>query len=144
MHVAQLLDSLALRPNVEVVEAWLPDGHGVRLPERSLGGIAATAPGDDALGKALFHTLHGGGRISHLRLAHEQMKVLGHDDVSEHHEAMLAADFFQTVQEQITALCSVEPRLSFIATASDDVEIAGAVVALETLGHEGDGKCASP
>jgi hypothetical protein len=65
------------------------------------------------------------------------MKVLRHDDVSQHNEAMLCAHFFEDSQKQITSLIGVEPRPSLIATAGDEVQISAAVVSPQTLGHEG-------
>jgi hypothetical protein len=49
------------------------------------------------------------------------MKVLRHDDVSQNDKAVLFAHFFENVQKQITPLIAVEPRLSVIATAGDEV-----------------------
>ncbi len=93
MDVSQLFDSLVLRPNVEIIEARLPDGH--RFARRSLCRMALPAPWHRSLRESLFHTLHRGRRRSYLRLAHEQVKVLRHDHVSQHNEAMLFADFFE-------------------------------------------------
>jgi hypothetical protein len=95
-----------------------------------LGWVAAPVPWHHTLSEALFHALHGGGRISQLGFAHEQVKVFGHDDVSEHDEAMLLAHFFEALQKQISPLRDIEPGPSFITTAGDEVEIAGAVVSL--------------
>jgi hypothetical protein len=64
------------------------------------------------------------------------MKVLRHDDISQHNEAMLCAHFFKNSQKQITSLIGVEPRPSLIATASDELQISAAVVSPQTLGHE--------
>ena len=96
MHVAQLFDSLVLRPNVEIIEARLPDGH--RFTRRSLGWMALPAPWYHSLRESLFHTLHRGRRSSHLRLAHEQVEVLRHDHVSQHNDALcrLLREFLET------------------------------------------------
>jgi hypothetical protein len=64
------------------------------------------------------------------------MKVLRHDDVSQHNEAMLRAHFFKNGQKQVTSRIGVEPRPSLIATAGDEVQISAAVVSPQTLGHE--------
>jgi len=47
---------------------------------------------------------------------------------------MLFAHFFEDVQKPIAPLAGVEPGLSLIATASDEMQISGAVVSLQTLG----------
>jgi hypothetical protein len=75
--------------------------------------------------------------VPHFGLADEQVKVLRHDDVSQHNKLVLFAHFFENSQKQITPLIGVEPRLSLIATAGDEVQISGAVVTPQTLGHEG-------
>ena len=64
------------------------------------------------------------------------MKVLRHDDISQHNKTMLFAHFFENVQKQITPLIAVEPRLPLMATAGDEVQIPRAVVTLQTLGYE--------
>jgi len=64
------------------------------------------------------------------------VKVLRHDDVSQHNKAVLLAHFFENVQEQITPLVGMEPRLSLTATAGDEVQISAAVVTPQTLGHK--------
>jgi hypothetical protein len=64
------------------------------------------------------------------------MKMLRHDDIPQHDKAMLFAHFFENSQKQITPLAAVEPRLSLIATAGDEVQISAAVVSPQTLGHE--------
>jgi hypothetical protein len=96
-----------------------------------------TASGHNSLRETLFHALHRRRWGSHLRLAHEQMKVLRHDDVSQNDKAVLFAQFFENVQKQITPLIAVEPRLSVIATAGDEVQIPCAVVTPQTRGHQG-------
>jgi hypothetical protein len=95
-----------------------------------LDGVAPSVPWHHTLSEALFHALHRGGRISQLGFTHEQVKVFRHDYVSQHHEAMLLAHFLENVQKQIAAPLGVEPGPSLITTASDEVQIAGAVVSL--------------
>jgi hypothetical protein len=65
------------------------------------------------------------------------VKVLRHDDLSQQNKAVLFADFSGNSQKQITPLIGVEPRLSLIATAGDEVQISGTVVSPQTLEHEG-------
>jgi hypothetical protein len=68
---------------------------GIDLARPSVGWMALPAPSHYSLREPLFHTPHRGRRRSYLRLAHEQAKVLRHDHVSHHNEAMLFADFFE-------------------------------------------------
>ena len=142
----QFFDSLTLRPNIEIVKARLPEGHWfwilVSRPLQKAQGAghpwttALPVPWHNSLRKPLLNTLHRGRRCPHLRLTHEQVKVLRHHDVSQHNKAMLFAHFFKNVQKQITAVIGVEPTLSLIATAGDEVKISGTVVTPQTLGHE--------
>jgi hypothetical protein len=65
------------------------------------------------------------------------VKVLGHDDVPQHNEAMFFPNFFEDCQKQITSFIGVEPRLSFETAAGDEMQISAAVVSLQTGGHRG-------
>jgi hypothetical protein len=95
-------------------------------------------PWHDSLREALFCALHRIRRCPHLGLAHEQVKVLGHDHVPEHSKAMLLAHFLENSQKQITPLGGIEPGLPLRATASDEVQISYAVMSLQTVGIKGD------
>jgi hypothetical protein len=66
----------------------------------------------------------------------EQMKVLRHDDLSQHNKAVLFTHFVENSQKQITPLVGVEPRFSLIATAGNEVQISSAAATPQTLGHE--------
>jgi hypothetical protein len=63
------------------------------------------------------------------------MKVLGHDDVSVDHEAVLLARGFQDVQEKVAAFGRAQLRLAVVATAGDEMQIVVAVIAMQALGH---------
>jgi len=60
----------------------------------------------------LLYQLHHFGWILLLRFADQQMKVLGHDNVSQHHETTALARFFQDAQEQIATTSGIQPRYS--------------------------------
>jgi len=63
------------------------------------------------------------------------MKVLRHDDVSVDHKAVLLARFFQDAQEKIAAFGRAQLRLAVTATAGDEMQVMGAVIAMQALGH---------
>ena len=136
MHIAQLLHPLALTPHIEIVETMLPDVLRVSAKEVLL---EASAP----LGQSpqypprepLFDRLHDPGRIILLRFADQQMNVLRHDYIADHDEAIALPNLFEDAQEKITAPCVAQPGLAMVATASDEVEMLGAVVALEAGRH---------
>jgi len=61
--------------------------------------------------------------------------VFGHDDVSEDDEVVAAADLFQSFQKQIAMVSAAQQRTPLITTASDEVQVVGALVAAEASGH---------
>ena len=70
-----------------------------------------------------------------LRFADQQVEVLGHDDVAQHHEAVGLAGLFQKPQKQVAPPRCAQPRPALVTTASDEVQMAGTVIPLETLRH---------
>jgi hypothetical protein len=134
MHVAQLFHSLLLRPHIEIIKPRLPDWLRFRRPALRIA-FRPALPSHYSLRIPLFHTLHHARRITHLRLAHQQMKVLGHHHITKHHEPLLLSDLFENLQEQITALLVAEPRLSPVATAGDVVQISRTVITPQAAGH---------
>lgn len=76
MHVAELLDALAVGPDIEVVVARLPEGRaGAELARRRL-----------------LENLEGGSQGAALRLADQQMDVFRHDHVAANDKPVPAAD----------------------------------------------------
>jgi len=92
----------------------------------------------NAARKAEFERLHHGRGNPLLGLAHQQMKVLGHDDVAHHHELIPAANLFENCLKQVSALLCAEQRLPPITTTGDEVQVSGAVVAREIPGHDNE------
>ena len=138
MHVAQLLFDLGLAPDHEVVKPPLPNvlRWESRVPERALELDAwATRRSQQGVGKALLENLHDGGGIAAFGLAQQQVDVFGHDDVSEDDEAVAAADLFEKVEEEVAAAFASQQGSTLIATAGDEVEITGTVVAAQSSGH---------
>jgi len=58
------------------------------------------------------------------------MNVLGHDHVTGNDELIAPANLLQHSQQQVTTASRAEQRLSLITTASDEMKVSGAVVAL--------------
>jgi hypothetical protein len=138
VHVAQLLNPLVLAPDIEIVEARLPEMQVFELlPQQALSGdAAASALSQYPAGKALLQYLQDRGGRAHLRFADEQMKTFGHDHVTDHHKAVVLASLLQDFEEKIAAARTRQPRTSAVTTASDKVQVASAIIALETPGHE--------
>jgi hypothetical protein len=64
------------------------------------------------------------------------MKVLGHDDVTDNDELIVLADLFEDSQKQIATPLCAKQGLATITTASDEMQVSGAVIASEAPGHE--------
>ena len=50
-----------------------------------------------------------------LRLAHEQMNMLGHDDISQNYKPVAAADSLKNFQEEIASISAIEEGLAVVA-----------------------------
>ncbi len=61
--------------------------------------------------------------------------MFGHHDVANHHETVAAAHLFQSLEKQSAASGRAQQGTSAIATGSDEMQVAGTVVSLETFGH---------
>jgi len=79
--------------------------------------------------------LHHGGRSALLRFTDQKMEVLRHHDASENNEAVPCTHLLQSFEEEIAQVRCAQERLPMIATAGDEVQVAGAVVALEIFWH---------
>src|SRR5512143_859184 len=138
MHIPQLLDPLALAPHVEIVKPRLPDMHRPCVPERILPLITClTRPSQYPLRETLFYDLHDFGWVPHLRFADQEVKVLGHDHITEDHEAIPFAGLLEDAQEQVATQCSAEPGLPAVTAAGDEMEVSGAVISVQPFGHGG-------
>jgi hypothetical protein len=91
--------------------------------------------GQDAPRKTKFQSLHHDGRILLLRFADQQMNVFGHDHVANDDEGIALADLLQHSQKQVPTARSAEQGLSTITTASDEVKVSSAVVAMQIVPH---------
>jgi len=139
MHVAQFLDAFVFGPYVEVVEPLLSDmlrgdrraPHFSRFLRSGPGGCPVSSSlRDYASRKAKFESLHHGRRSLYLRFADQQVNMFGHDHVTGHKKLIAPANLLQYSQQQVTTARRAEQRLSPITTASDEMKVSGAVIAL--------------
>jgi|HubBroStandDraft_2_1064218.scaffolds.fasta_scaffold42266_3 hypothetical protein len=136
MHIAQLLDPFARRPYVEIIEASLPHVLGADREQFLLGINSALTHGlQDATREALFDRLHNTRWIALLRLADQDMNVVGHGHVAYDYEAITLADLFEHCEELIATLPARQPGLPMITTASNEMQVIRPVVALGMVGH---------
>src|SRR5579863_57332 len=134
MHVAQFLHPLLFSKDHEVIEPMLPNmpflpgcGPHAVLPQVAV----RTKFPQKTPRKTLFKRLHHDGRVGSLRLADQQMHMLGHDHISNHDKTIALADLFQYLEEQVAMLAAAQQGSSLIATGSDEVQVSGAVIAME-------------
>lgn len=63
------------------------------------------------------------------------MKVFGHDHITNDYELIPATHTFQYFEEKVAARRRAQEWTTLIATAGDVVQMIGAIVAFEALGH---------
>jgi hypothetical protein len=83
----------------------------------------------------MLDCLHYPRRIAFLRLTDQEMNVVRHGDVAYDYEAITLAHFLEHCQKQIPTLRARQPALPMVATASDEMQVIGAVMALGMVGH---------
>src|SRR5271157_6417479 len=114
------LDALALRPHVEIVIASLPEVCPVT---------------NKTAGNRLLDGLHGAGQRSVLRLADQQMHVLGHDHVTDEIEVVAPSALFQRDFKQVHRARTGQQWVTLIATEGDEVKLACFLIALQSARH---------
>jgi hypothetical protein len=92
MHVLELLDFLALTPQIEIVRTRKPN----MLARNARNVVEAKYSSR----KAEFDRLNYGGRIRDLRLRDEKVYMLGHDYVADYRERYLWRIFSRTVSNR--------------------------------------------
>jgi hypothetical protein len=85
--------------------------------------------------KTLLDHLHHHRGIAHFRFGDEQMKVLGHEDISVNHKAVLAAGLLQDSQEKVAAFSAAQLGLTAVAIAGDKMQVLGTIVAMQSFRH---------
>src|SRR5436305_6465841 len=72
---------------------------------------------------SLLQGFHYNRRISFVRLRDHEMKMLGHDDITQHLEAVTRAHFIEYLYENISRMQRSHKWLSLIRTAGDVVVV---------------------
>jgi hypothetical protein len=83
----------------------------------------------------LFDGLHDQRWVAALRLAEQEMYVFGHDHVAYDDKMISPADPLQHLEKQVSTSPAVEQRTALVATRSDEVQVSGAVVTMESVRH---------
>jgi len=73
--------------------------------------------------EALLHHLPHHRGIAHLRLAHQQVDMLGHHHVADHGEAIVTPGLLQNLQQQVAPPRRAQPGMAVVTTASNEVQM---------------------
>ncbi len=63
------------------------------------------------------------------------MHMLGHDYVTHDHKMIAAAYLLQHDEKEVAIFPAAQQRAALVTTGGDKVQISGAVVAMESIGH---------
>ena len=133
VDVSQLLDVLLGSPYIEVVIPFLPK---VMRTSKMLGaphnrllvvwvflcGRPNTAAEIDLSPRdRLFESFDRRGQRASFRLAHQQVNVLGHDDITVNEEPVLRRRFFKSLLEHLRCAVLHQKRLAAVATEGDEM-----------------------
>ncbi len=100
MHVAQLLQPFFRGPDIEVVEAGLPERTPLLFAEHlALAWIATSSFWQQSMRRALLQHLHHGGGGSYLRFVNQNMYVLWRDDIADDNQAVALPGLLQGSRE---------------------------------------------
>src|SRR3954468_24365574 len=118
MHVFQFLCCLSLRKDIEIIEAPLPEPTNLHwtVPKFHLRRASLLRPAQQALRDGLFEGLHDYGGIRLLRLAEQEMNVLGHHHKPDHVEVVSTTNLLQRFQEHVTGASRSQKGLAPITT----------------------------
>jgi len=137
VHVVELLLDLFPAPDVEIVEAALPQS-GRKLCEKKRKGKLGPrcfSLSAERLRSILLQYLHNAGRSAGLGLADEQVHVLGHDHVADEKKFVARAQSVENFDEVLARADGSEERATPITTERDEVKIASFVVAPVRIAH---------
>jgi hypothetical protein len=138
VHVMKFFHSFLQTPNIEIVEAALPEARQriiavckcqTELPVR-LAFFAAQAARD-----ALLQNLNHGGRRAFGGLADEQVNVIGHNDIAHQRETVAIARLAENLDENISGANGAQQRQASIASEGDEMKMPVPVVANEFADH---------
>ena len=87
--------------------------------------------------ESLFQSLHHERRIAALRFAEQEMHVLRHDYVGDDDKTIAPAHPLQHFKKQVAILPGAEQRTALVTAGGDEMEVAGAVVTMQSCRHPG-------
>ena len=135
MHVTQFFNPLLRSRDVEIIEALLPDRPGESAGAPRIRGFRMSGLTVKQLCKSLLDDFQYNGRIAHIRLGDQEVKVLGHDDVADHHKSIFLPCTLQNAQEEIAARAGSQLRPPLVAATGYEMKIVPTVPAFQTFRH---------
>lgn len=84
-----------------------------------------------------FEKAEGSCERTELRLADENVDVLGHEYVREHEEVVSAAELFERGEKDGAGVVVCEVREALVTTEGEEVVVPFSLEALQTAWHEG-------
>ena len=87
--------------------------------------------------ETLFDGLHDKRWVAALGFAEQEMYVFGHNYVAYDDKTIAPADLLQDLKKQVSVLGAVQHGTALVATRGDEVEVSGALVTMESVGHGG-------
>jgi hypothetical protein len=123
MYVAQLFDALRRTAHIKVIETLLPDRTG------------ADAAVVNQLGEPLLDDFHYDRRIAYIRFADQEVEMLGHDDVADHHKSISLPCTLQNAQEEIAALGGSQLGPPPVTATGYEMQMVPTIPTLETFRH---------
>ena len=89
-----------------------------------------------SLHKGELQEVHGIGECFAFRFTQQKVNVYGHHHISVDEGAELNAHVFQTRKELVIGDDRLETGLAMITTESEEMRLAGVVLAAQSAGHE--------
>ena len=138
VHVVKFFNLLLETPDIEVVEAALPEAaqrivaageRETRLP------CEAALPAAQAARDALLQDLNHSGRSSLCRFADEKMNVFGRNDVAHERKTVAISGFSENLNKRISRANRAQQRQPPIASESNEVKMPVPVMSNEFASH---------
>jgi hypothetical protein len=130
VHVIQFFLHLSAAVHVEVIKSRLPECLGVQVVAKRKPSILSHFPRNTLLQK-----LQHRGHCPSLRFTDQQVDVIGHHHISHQVKNAFSPHSRQLFQETIPRVLAAQERQSPVAAEGQKMQIAFAVVTLQTCRH---------
>jgi hypothetical protein len=132
VHVVQFFFLLFRALHIEIIKSLLPEASQaarfIRKLQRQLPITAAPFLSAHRSRHFLLQHLHHLGRSTFLRLAHQQMHVFRHQDITYEQESVSFPHFSHHLHKKIPRSNSPQERPSFVTAEGNEMQIAFSVM----------------